>query len=94
MPNYMLHEMPDMTRTGKKKIYPKLKTVSLLSEEQLLEKMLKIGFDVRYLADALRVIETEEVVMELTNSLSPIVFTSPDEKYDYSYMVLPVRINN
>ena len=57
-------------------------------------KDLKIGFDVRYLADALRVIETEEVVMELTNSLSPIVFTSPDEKYDYSYMVLPVRINN
>ena len=56
-------------------------------------KDLKIGFDVRYLADALRVIETEEVVMELTNSLSPIVFTSPDEKYDYSYMVLPVRIN-
>ena len=50
--------------------------------------------DVRYLADALRVIQTEEVVMELTNSLSPIVFTSPDEKYDYSYMVLPVRINN
>ena len=57
-------------------------------------KDLKIGFDVRYLADALRVIETEEVVMELTNSLSPIVFTSPDNKYDYSYMVLPVRINN
>jgi len=57
-------------------------------------KDLKIGFDVRYLSDALRVIETEEVVMELTNSLSPIVFTSPDEKYDYSYMVLPVRINN
>ena len=57
-------------------------------------KDLKIGFDDRYLADALKVIETEEVVMELTNSLSPIVFTSPDEKYDYAYMVLPVRINN
>lgn len=43
MPNYMLHEMPDMTRTGKKKVYPKLETLSLLSEEQLLEKMLLHG---------------------------------------------------
>ena len=43
MPNYMLHEMPDMNHTGKKKVYPKLETVSLLSEEQLLEKMLLHG---------------------------------------------------
>ncbi len=57
-------------------------------------KELRIGFDVRYLLDALRVIETEEVVMELTNNMSPIVFTSPDEKLDFAYMVLPVRINN
>lgn len=57
-------------------------------------KDLEIGFNVRYLADALRVIPCEEVVMELTNSLSPIVFTSAEEKYDFSYMVLPVRIKN
>ena len=57
-------------------------------------KDLEIGFNVRYLADALRVVPCEEVVMELTNSLSPIVFTSAEEKYDFSYMVLPVRIKN
>ena len=57
-------------------------------------KELEIGFNVRYLADALRVVPTEEVVMELTNGLSPIVFTSPDEKHDFAYMVLPVRIKN
>ncbi len=57
-------------------------------------KDLEIGFNVRYLADALRVIPCEEVVLELTNSLSPIVFTSAEEKYDFSYMVLPVRIKN
>ena len=57
-------------------------------------KELEIGFNVRYLADALRVIPSEEVVLELTNSLSPIVLTPADEKYDYSYMVLPVRIKN
>ena len=57
-------------------------------------KELEIGFNVRYLADALRAIPSEEVVLELTNSLSPIVMTPVDEKYDFSYMVLPVRIKN
>ena len=57
-------------------------------------KDLEIGFNVRYLADALRVIPSEEVVLELTNGLSPIVLTPADAKYDYSYMVLPVRIKN
>ena len=55
-------------------------------------KELEIGFDVRYLADALRAIPSEEVILELTNGLSPIVLTPAEEKYDYSYMVLPVRI--
>ena len=57
-------------------------------------KELEIGFNVRYLADALRVIPSEEVTLELTNGLSPIVLTPVDEKYDYAYMVLPVRIKN
>ena len=57
-------------------------------------KELEIGFNVRYLADALRVIPSEAVVMELTNGLSPIVFTPVDDKHDFSYMVLPVRIKN
>ncbi len=58
-------------------------------------KDLEIGFNVRYLADALRAIPDDEVVMELTNGLSPIVFTPTEgSKHDYSYMVLPVRIKN
>ena len=57
-------------------------------------KELEIGFNVRYLADALRAIPSEEVVLELTNGLSPIVMTPADDKKDYSYMVLPVRIKN
>ena len=55
-------------------------------------KELKIGFNVRYLADALKAIPSEEVTLELTNKLSPIVLTPVDEKYDFAYMVLPVRI--
>ncbi len=57
-------------------------------------KELEIGFNVRYLADALRAVPSEEVCLELTNGLSPIVLTPVDEKYDFSYMVLPVRIKN
>ena len=57
-------------------------------------KELEIDFNVRYLADALRVIPSEEVCLELTNGLSPIVLTPVEEKYDFSYMVLPVRIKN
>ncbi len=57
-------------------------------------KELEIGFNVRYLADALRVIPSEEVTLELTNGLSPIVLTPVDDKHDFAYMVLPVRIKN
>ena len=55
---------------------------------------LEIGFNVRYLADVMRVIPSEEVTLELTNGLSPIVLTPVDDKYDFAYMVLPVRIKN
>ena len=57
-------------------------------------KELEIGFNVRYLCDALRAVPGEEVVLELTNGLSPIVMTPVDDKKDFSYMVLPVRISN
>ena len=57
-------------------------------------KELEIGFKGRYLADALKVIPSEEVILELTNNLSPIVMTPAEDKYDFSYMVLPVRIKS
>ena len=57
-------------------------------------KDLEIGFNVRYLADALKAIPTEEVTLELTNGLSPIVMTPADDKEDFAYMVLPVRIKS
>ena len=57
-------------------------------------KELEIGFNVRYLADALKAIPSEEVTLELTTGLSPIVLPPVDEKFDFAYMVLPVRIKN
>ena len=55
-------------------------------------KELEIGFNNRYISDVLRAVPDEEVVLELTNSLSPIVMTPVDDKHDFAYMVLPVRI--
>ena len=57
-------------------------------------KELEIGFNVRYLADALKAVPSEEVTLELTNGLSPIVLTPVDDKKDFAYMILPVRIKN
>lgn len=54
---------------------------------------LEIGFNCRFLLDALRAVPGEEVVLELQNGLSPIIFTPADKKYDFAYMVLPVRLH-
>lgn len=54
---------------------------------------LEIGFNCRYLLDALRAVPGEEVNMELQNGLSPIIFTSASDKYDFAYMVLPIRLH-
>lgn len=54
---------------------------------------LEIGFNCRYLLDALRAIPSEEVTLELSSGLNPIIFTPVDDKYDFAYMVLPVRLH-
>lgn len=54
---------------------------------------LEIGFNCRFLLDALRAVPGEEVNLELQSGLSPIVFTSADEKHDFAYMVLPIRLH-
>lgn len=53
---------------------------------------LEIGFNAKYLLDALRAVPTPEVSMELINGLSPIVLNPCDGSGKFSYMVLPVRI--
>ena len=55
-------------------------------------KELEIGFNCRYLIDALKASSGEEVVLELSNGLSPIVLTPTDGSGKFSYMVLPVRL--
>lgn len=53
---------------------------------------MEIGFNCRYLLDALRAIPDAECSLELVNGLSPIVMNPCDASGRYSYMVLPVRL--
>ena len=55
-------------------------------------KELEIGFNCRYLLEALKAVPTEEVTLELSNGLSPIVLTPCDNSGKFAYMVLPVRL--
>ena len=55
-------------------------------------KDLEIGFNCRYLLDALRAVPTPEVSLEIINGLSPIVLNPCDGSGKFSYMVLPVRL--
>lgn len=55
-------------------------------------KDIELGFNCKYLLDALRAVPTEEVTLEISNGLSPIVLTPADTKYDFAYMVMPVRL--
>ena len=54
---------------------------------------LEIGFNNRYLLDALRNARTEKVRMEISGPLSPVKVL-PVEGNDFLYLVLPVRFKN
>ena len=55
-------------------------------------KELEIGFNCKYLLEALKAVPTDEVTLELSNGLSPIVLTPCDGSRKFAYMVLPVRL--
>ncbi len=52
---------------------------------------LEIGFNPKYLTDALKVMDCEDVTMKLTSSVSPCVMM-PSDHENYTYIVTPVRI--
>ncbi len=57
---------------------------------------LKIGFNPKYLIDALKAIDDERIVIKFMSELSPCIIESvdsDDEKEDsYKYLILPLRI--
>lgn len=54
-------------------------------------EQLEIGFNHKYLKDALKACETDEIVIELNTQLSPCLI-KPTEGNAFLYMVLPVRL--
>lgn len=54
-------------------------------------KDLLIGFNPKFLIDALRVIDDEEITLYMTNSKAPCFIR--DEQESYIYLILPVNFN-
>lgn len=70
-------------------------TVGSMDEEIDIDKEgkdLKIGFNPKFLIDALRVIEDEEILIYMVNPKAPCFIK--DEKESYIYMILPVNFIN
>jgi DNA polymerase-3 subunit beta len=65
------------------------------AKEEVLSEMsgkeLEIGFNPKYLLDALKIIEDEEVYMDFGSNISPCIIR-PTVEEKYTYMVLPVRL--
>ena len=54
---------------------------------------LQIGFNPKYLIDALKVIEDDKINIQFVSSLNPCVIKGID-KDDYKYLILPLRLKN
>lgn len=55
-------------------------------------KDIEIGFNHKYILEALRAVPDSEVTLELSTPTSPALLTPPDKNGRYAYMVLPVRL--
>jgi len=55
-------------------------------------KDLMIGFDPKFLIDALKVIDDEQVEIKLLNSKAPCFIR--DDEENYTYLILPVAFNS
>lgn len=53
---------------------------------------LEIGFNSRYLMDALKAATDEELLVNFNTASSPCVICAPDSNESYRYMILPVRL--
>ena len=53
---------------------------------------LEIGFNDRYLLEALKAAPADEVVLNLNTGVTPCVIHPTDDRDDFLYMILPVRL--
>ena len=65
-----------------------------VKEDIIMEKSgenLEIGFNSKYIMDALKAIDDDEVLIEMTSAVKPCLI-KPIEGNGYEYLILPVRI--
>ena len=56
-------------------------------------KEIEIGFNPRYVIEALKAIDDQEISIEFTTNISPVLI-KPIVNNDYIYVVLPIKIKN
>tara|TARA_Y100001968_G_scaffold333736_1_gene398852 strand:- start:15052 stop:16188 length:1137 start_codon:yes stop_codon:yes gene_type:complete len=61
---------------------------------QINGKIDQIAFNVKYLLEGLKVINTDEINLECNSPTTPAIFTPGEEKSKYIYLVMPVQIRN
>ncbi len=54
---------------------------------------LKIGFNPKYWLDVLKIIEQDNIIIEMTTNISPCII-KPEGDLNYTYLLLPIRIMN
>ena len=53
---------------------------------------LEIGFNDKYLLEALKAAPAEEIKLELSTGVTPCVISPADDSGNFLYMILPVRL--
>ena len=55
---------------------------------------LEIGFNNRYILDALKAAPADSLRLQLSSGVTPCIIVPADEKTNFLYMVLPVRLRS
>ena len=57
---------------------------------------IEIGLNCRFLIDAVKVSEGENIIIKLLDNEHPITIepSEPDEEFNYVYMILPVKMKD
>jgi len=55
---------------------------------------IEIGFNDKYLLDALKAAPSDMLTLELNSGVNPCIITPSDDKNNFLYMVLPVRLKS
>ena len=68
---------------------------SMVRQEQVLEGDgggLEIGFNNKYMMDALKAASVEKVTLELSSPITPCIIVPAEGEENFLFMVLPVRL--